>query len=254
MFLCWVARINYIGTPQGSEILVRPYRSKIYKFFAIKSLLAADHIIVDSSNLQNTILKLCGRNSTVIQNGIDVSSISQHIKNSNIRKNIVSFRGLYPNYRIEEIFKARNHCRKRIPLILFYPFWEDGYKEIILKNLEQGDLNLGRIPTKAEMYKLLSSSLLAISIPASDSSPRSVYEAIFCGCCVAVTYNTWIDSLPACMKSRLFIVDLEDNDWIDKAIEYANLITKTPYKPSEIALDMFDERRTMKTVADLFYK
>lgn len=253
MFLCWVANLEYIATPQGSEILVRPYKSSLYCFFAKKSLLAAKHIIIDSINLQNGIFKLCGKTSTVIQNGIDVEDITQNIKKLNARRYITSIRGLYPNYRINKIFEARSYCRSFTPLVLFYPFAEAGYKKIISKKINKEDIDLGRIKTKAEMYQLLGSTLLAISIPESDSSPRSVYESIFCGCCVAVSYNSWIESLPECMRSRIVIVNIEDNLWLEKAIKQAEIIMVEPFKPTEKALNLFDQKRSMKQVADLFY-
>jgi len=253
MFLCWASGMTYIGTPQGSEILVRPFKSRIYRFFAIKALLAAEHVLVDSVNMQKRIEELCGKKSHVIQFGIDVTAISRIVQVAEARRRIVSIRGLYPNYRIEEIFAARNHCRQKPRLALFYPFSEAGYRTRVSRQLEEGDLDVGRIPTKAEMYKFLAGSLLAISIPESDSSPRSVYEAIFCGCCVAVTYNMWIETLPACMKARLFMVDLGDRLWLEKAIDHAQAVTREPYQPSEMALESFDQERSLKRMVDSFY-
>lgn len=252
MFLCWLAGINFIGTPQGSEVLVRPDRSFIYKFFACKSLKAADHVIVDSVNLQNRIRNLCGKDAVVIQNGIDASAILTKADKKNERNKVTSFRGMYPIYQIDAILDGRTNSRLKPPLTFIYPFWEEDYKEKILSRLGPGDRVLGRLP-KDEMYELLFTTLLAISIPESDSSPRSVYEAIFCGCCVAVTYNPWIESLPSCMRSRLFIVDLQDKAWFDKAIEFAHSIIQNPFTPSQAALDLFDQERTMKRVAEMFY-
>ena len=154
MFLCWMARISYFGTPQGSEILVRPNRSKLYRYFAIKALLAARHVTVDSINMQNNIYKLCGKTSSIVQNGIDIIAILHSVNNSEKRINIVSLRGLRPPYQIDEIFKARNHCRQKPPLILIYPFSEEGYKTEILQKCEHNDLDLGRL-SRIEMYKLL---------------------------------------------------------------------------------------------------
>jgi len=253
MFLCWMANVPYIGTPQGSEILVRPYRSKLYMYFAKRTLAAANHIIIDSVNLRNEIFKLCKKPSTVVQNGIDIEEIERNIKSLTSRNYITSIRGIYPNYRIDQIFEARDRCTHFYPLLLFYPFSEKGYLNIIHNKIKSKDIDLGRIATKGEMYKLLGSTLLAISIPESDSSPRSVYESIFCGCCVAVTYNIWIESLPECMRSRIVIVDLEDNLWLEKAIENAKTITKEPFNPTEEALNSFDQKRSMKLVADHFY-
>jgi hypothetical protein len=254
LFLGWMARLRYIGSPQGSEILVRPYRSKIYRYFAKKSLMAAEHIIIDSVNLQNGILKLCGKQSTIIQYGIDVKAINKFVSDSDKREYVVSIRGLYPIYQIEKIFHARDFGKEKLPLILFYPFWEDGYKAEMLKMLKPGDQNLGRIPEKKDVFKLLSKTILAVSIPLTDSSPRSVYEAIFCGCCVAVTYNPWIDSLPECMRERVIVVDLDDVLWLEKAIAMARLVTQIPFKASEIALRLFDQEKSMQAVAELFYQ
>lgn len=254
MFLCWVAKIEYIGTPQGSEILVRPYRSAIYKFFAKKVLLAARQIVVDSVNLQNSMLRLCGKTSTVIQNGINSEEIKRNVTNfKEPRTKIASIRGLYQNYRIEEIFKARDRCSFFIPILFFYPFAEAGYKKNLLKRITEKDIDLGRIEKKSKMYQILGTTLLAISIPESDSSPRTVYESIFCGCCVAVTNNLWIESVPECMKARILVVDIEDELWLEKAIEQAQIITKEPFVPTEKALNSFDQKRSMKTVVDLFY-
>ena len=243
----------YIGTPQGSEILVRPYKSRVYKFFAKKTLRAAKHIVVDSVNLQNGIFKLCGKSSTVIQNGIDSEAIKAVLENITMSRNYVSsIRGLYENYRIEEIFDARNRCTSFIPLLLFYPFSEAGYKKNIQKKITNNDIDLGRLE-KTKMYNILGSTVLAISIPESDSSPRTVYESIFCGCCVAISYNPWIESLPSCMRKRVIIVDIEKNLWLEEAVEQAKIITREPFIPTEKALDLFDQKRSMQHLADVFY-
>jgi len=89
-----------------------------------------------------------------------------------------------------------------LSLTFFFPFSEEGYVNKINSLLKQDDKILGRLPEKRDVYRLLSKSKLVISIPLSDSSPRSVYESIFCGCAVAVTYNPWIDNLPSCMKKK----------------------------------------------------
>jgi len=253
MVLCWLADLPFIGTPQGSEVLIRPQRSILYKYFSVKCLLAAQHLTVDSVNMQDAIMQLCGRRATIVQNGIDISAIMQYAGNERKRTHVVSIRGLTPLYRIDEIVRARALSRTKPRLVFTYPFWQDGYKTEVLKTFEPHDQDLGRVMPKTKLYEILSSSLLAISIPVSDSSPRSVYEAIFCGCCVAVTYSPWIDALPDCMRSRLFIVDVEDSLWLDKAIAHAESITKEPYRPSTAALNLFDQATSLKTVADLFY-
>lgn len=253
LFIGWLANINYIGSPQGDEILIRPFQSKLYHFFSIKALLAADHIIVDSMNLKNGIKQLCGKDADVIQYGIDVASIQQIVSNKVERELIVSIRALYPLYRIEEILDGRNQSKLKSPMVMFYPFWEQHYKEIILAKLKPTDTHLGRLPSKNDIYEVLSKSKMAISIPMSDSSPRSVYESIFCGCCVVVTYNPWIESVAPCMRERIFVVDLHDQDWFDKALDYSNEMVKKPYVPSKQALELFDQECSMRVVAKKYY-
>ncbi|MFY9159866.1 hypothetical protein [Aquirufa ecclesiirivi] len=252
MFLCWLAGIKFIGTPQGSEILERPDFSKWYKYFAIKSLHAASYITVDSVSMQKKIKEISGEDAAVIQNGIDVAEITDTDSGVTVRNKIISIRGMYPLYRLEEIIKSRNNSNDKPPISFFYPYWDDVYVGYMKSIFSERDLDIGRL-AKKDMYTLMKSSYLAISIPLSDSSPRSVYEAIFCGCCVAVTPNLFIDSLPDCMKSRLYIVDLQDLNWFEKAVVKAKVITSIPYIPSEEALNVFDQARSMKLVCDLYY-
>jgi hypothetical protein len=112
---------------------------------------------------------------------------------------------------------------------------------------------LGRL-NKREMINKINNSFLVISVPKSDSSPRSVYESIFSGACVAVTPNKFIDDLPKCMKLRLFIVDLNDKFWLKEAIKYGQEITSYEYSPSQEAINMFDQNKSMQKVIDTIYK
>jgi len=253
MYLCWLAGLPFIGTPQGSEVLVRPHRSIFYKYFAIKSLLAAKHVTVDSESMRKGIRELCGREAQVVQNGIDIGTIRQFSAIPQPRTLVVSIRGFHPLYRINKIVEARAASERKPNLIFTYPLWEENYREEVKRDLGPEDLDLGRVMPKTKLYEILSSALLAISLPASDSSPRSVYEAIFCGCCVATTRASWIDAMPECMQQRLFIIDLEDKFWLDKAMDYAERITREPYQPSETALTLFDQAIAAKVIVNLFY-
>lgn len=252
MFLCWMARIDYLGRPQASEILLRTRKSRLYRFFAIRILLGANHIIVDSASMQNRILQLCGKESTIIQNWIDGNTIRNVASKPSNRENVASIRGFTPLYRISEIFDARERSRQKPRLHLIYPFGEDEYRAKISERLESGDSDLGRL-SRTDMYKMLTSAKLAISIPMSDSSPRTVYEAIFCGSCVAVTDNPWIDTLPDCMRARLFVVNLDDDHWLEKALEFADSMKNVPYTPSRTALSQFDEGNAIQCLVDIFY-
>lgn len=251
MLVCWLSGIKFIGTPQGDEVLIRPHRSFIYKYFAKKALQAADYVTVDSVNMQKGIKELSGVNALIYQYGVDVEALLRY--KTEYRTKITSIRGMLPLYRIQEILEARNSNLTPAQGIHFiYPYQDENYYVKIKQALIPDDNDLGRLDKEA-MFTLLSESFLVLSIPMSDSSPRSVYESIFLGCCVAVTYNNWIEALPSCMRSRLFIVELEDPTWFSKAVNFADNLTKTPYLPSQEALEMFDQNRSIGKVITALY-
>lgn len=259
LVLARLAGVQYVGTPQGSDILVKPYKSIFYKFFSIYGLRGAKHLTVDSVSMQKGILDLVNRKAVIIQNGIDVSSVKNVISNSlnnsdSTRRNgILSIRGFTKLYRIKSILKNRRLNNVHIQVSLIYPFYDELYKNETINYLHEDDIDYGRVD-RGVMYKLMLESLIVISIPMSDSSPRSVYEAIFCGSPVAITYNSYYETLPDCMKSRIIIVDIEDKHWLPKAIEAAKKISSQTFKPSEDALEMFDQRKSFQILKKLLFE
>ncbi len=250
MMLCYLAKVPFVATPQGSEILIRPFKSKIYKHYAIKCLQAAKKIIVDSANMQKKILELSGMDSIILKNGFNTSLILNTPLSD--RQLILSIRGLHPNYRIDKILKARNYSKKKQSITFVYPACEEDYKKKIKAQFIEEDLDIGRL-NKMELYEKMVNTLLAISIPLSDSSPRSVYECIFAGACVAVTYSPFIDELPKCMRDRLYLVNLNDVNWFEKALAFGKEITRNPFIPSEEALNMCDQERTISKIVTEIY-
>lgn len=252
IFLCWYSGLKFIATPMGSDVLVRPNESKLYRYMTKRSLKAADIITVDSLKMQEKVKELCGRNSELIQNGIDVRMIKSYINNATLRRGVVSIRGFYPNYQIGKLMDAREQSNSCPAITFVYPFHEEEYRNSIQKRMQKEDKDLGRLP-KQELYRLLADTMLVVSIPESDSSPRSVYESIFSGCCVAVSYSPWIDTIPACMRARIAVVNLDDTDWLDNALNRAKEITENPYVPSQEALMEYDQYESMKKVCREVY-
>lgn len=151
--------------------------------------------------MKEKIAEFTGVHAYLIQNGIDVAELQKLRSEVTVdRQLIVSLRGLTSLYRIEEIIKARNVIENSPPCINFiYPFSDNDYISEIRKYLLPNDILSGR-QDREKMYRLLLETKLVISIPKSDSSPRSVYEAIFCGAAVAITYNAYYDTLPYCKR------------------------------------------------------
>lgn len=252
IFLCWIARVEFIATPMGSDVLVRPDNSWIYRLFTIHSLRAAAAITVDSNALQEKIRGLCGKDSHIIQNGIDSNGTRLYRESDQKRTRVISIRGMDPNYRILELVQARNSTDRSIGFDFIYPFHEDNYLNSVKKLLNAEDRDHGRV-SKELMYKMLGEAFAVFSIPISDSSPRSVYEAIFCGACVVVSYGKWVELLPVCMRARVVVVDISIQHWFDDAIRAAQHICSTPFIPSREALELFDENEAMKLVCRQFY-
>ena len=252
IFLCWIARVEFIATPMGSDVLVRPNNSWIYKLFTIYSLRAASAITVDSSALQDKIQELCGKDSHIIQNGIDANGTRVYRESNQKRSRMISIRGMDPNYRILELVQARNSSDFSKGFDLIYPFHEDNYHNSVKKELSAEDRDRGRV-SKDVMYAMLGEAVAVFSIPISDSSPRSVYETIFCGACVVVSYGKWVELLPVCMRARVIVVEISMQHWFDDALRAARQICSTPFIPSREALELFDENEAMKMVCRKFY-
>lgn len=258
LFLGWAAGITYVGTPQGSDILIKPFTSKFYKYFTIKSLKAAKGITVDSQAMKNKIIELTGLKAEIIQNGIDLESINLYLKRnvakSKRRGDLLSVRGFTQLYRIDTILDARNTSAQfqQVPINFIYPFYEDVYKEAVKPLFNNYDNDLGRV-TRETMYELMANSKIVFSIPYSDSSPRSVYESIFCGCAVAIAYHPYYDDLPACMQSRIILIDLNDENWFDEAMGKAENITTNIFIPSDEAIDLFDQKQSFKKIEKLLF-
>ncbi len=252
MFLCSLAGITYIGTPQGSEILVRPNKSWLYKFFARRALASAAVVTVDSTAMQRGVFAIANREAELIQNGVDLSSVTQPVGSCLQRSGILSIRGFTELYRINQIVQAHAWDPSLPQLTFIYPFWDDQYRASVLSVARKDTSDLGRV-NKTIMAKLLWQAMLVVSIPSSDSSPRSVYEAIFAGAPVATVQAPWIDALPECMRNRLIIINILEKDWLMKAIETATSIASRIYAPSEEAIRMFSQDASIGRVIDKFY-
>lgn len=259
LVLARAAKVNYVGTPQGSDILVKPYRSKFYKHFTVYGLKMAKHITVDSKKMQEGVYNLSKRNAYIIQNGIDVTSIEDYKRSFNSdeqktsqRSGILSMRGFTELYRIKDILQARSQMVYKCSITFIYPFYENLYKTECNALIQLNDLDLGRVE-RNKMYELFSKAELVISIPSSDSSPRSVYEAIFCGSPVAISYNSYYESLPDCMKPRIIIVNTLDKNWFADALQKAAIINKINYVPSRSAMEIFDQKESFQKLQKLLF-
>ena len=253
-FLAGLAGINYISTPQGSEILVRLEKSFIYRFIARIAHGRAKLVTVDSSAMQFKLKEILNIDASVIQNGVGVSSIlemrAKNDQQSAARSNmILSIRGITENYQILEMIKARNLSASGSRIHFCCPFFDEEYRNNVISVLDKAkDIDLGKLD-RGSFYKTLSNSAIAISVPLSDSSPRSVYEAVFFGCVVIVRDNPYIYDLPQDMRNRLVITDCEEG-WFDACLDRALKKAEELFQPSNELLRLFDQSLSMHRVLD----
>ena len=181
----------------------------------------------------------------IVQNGVEIDLIQKVSKLKSTKKNrhkkIVSFRGLTSLYRTKEIFLARQRIKTdfSIPIKLIYPFSNESYKKEIAPYMTSIDLDLGKL-SKVKLIEEFHEDLLYISIPKSDSSPRSVYECVLSGGIVATTRDDYFDDLPKTLQNRIIIVDLNDKYWLNKAINKAIKLNSLEFDITKVDLNQFD--------------
>jgi hypothetical protein len=254
MLICAFAKIPYVGTIQAGEIAHRATKSFIYRKFAHFAVKNSRHIIVDSAMLKIKIFNLFKIESIILKDGFDTDLCLEikNIQRGNCEYKIFSMRGAQKLYRIHMIIDELELIPNRPVFSLAYPFFHSSYLEIIKKGLHTSDLIFGKL-SKKDLYMEMATSLLVISIPFRDSSPRSVYEAIFCGAIVAITDNDYYYSLPPCMKCRVIIVDVCKTGWLNDAINSAKLIRSIDFIPSEEALEYCNSGRATSKLYNTIY-
>lgn len=255
LWLAWLARVDFVGTPQGSDLLIKPRKSRVFRWLSSRAMRAARAISVDSAAMAEAAYQIAGIRAHVIQNGVDVSAITHFLSQNRMakgRKNlIVSPRAVSPLYRIDRIVsEIKNGHSNDFLAVFIYPFFDQDYKELCFGGLHQEIMDRGRVDRRA-MYEYFQAARLVVSIPESDSSPRSVYEAIFCGAPVAISYNAYFDALPSCMKSRVIVVDVNERGWLTKALARAEAIAAQPVSFSQAVWDLFDQTRSIEKLVSL---
>lgn len=246
-FLASFANARYAAVPQGSEVLVRP-NSRLYRWLLKRSVNKAQFVTVDSEAMRTTLGALTDRPIYIVQNGINVGAVQS--AKGGPRDKVISIRAIGSNYRIIEIIAGRNQSSPDVPLTLTFPFTEADYLERVEQAVAPHDRMRGCLD-KGELYELMAQAICVFSIPGSDSSPRSVYEAIFAGAAVALAPAQYIEALPACMRARVVVVDIGAARWFSEALESAQAIVAKPYHPSREALDSFDQVKSMGRCLDL---
>jgi glycosyltransferase involved in cell wall biosynthesis len=198
--------IPIVFTPQGSSIIIHAQKNYIYGKMAEKAYNAASLITGDSLIIQNKgyLVGAKKQNNIIIQNGVDTKIFFE--KNNNFKKRynmekdeilIFSPRAITPLYNIDVIIESLNLLKLnnyKFKCMFSFAFGGEYSKKLREKvsklNLEKNIIWLGYIDY-AEMAKYYNASDIVVSIPSSDSSPKSVYEAMFCKKAIIISNLEW---------------------------------------------------------------
>ena len=145
----------------------------------------------------------------LIQNGIPLKKINNLVKRKSSKYkreiDICWIRGLGKIYQFEYFLALIKMLSKSTPrkiniaIISAY-----GSKFIPKEIFEYKNININLLPrlSSDEFLKYIFNSKIAVSIPSSDSSPRSVYESVFLGCKLFLTKLDCLNWLPKDLQSK----------------------------------------------------
>ena len=160
----------------------------------------------------------------IVELGIDTGIFNPSVKKGVFRKQyqipmdakvIFSPRTLRPLCNIDEILNTIDPVISKYPntYYVFCSSINDRKYENRVRGdgFEQHVIFLGYVDNEKEMPYIYRDADIVLSIPNSDSSPRSVYEAMACGSNVIVTDLPWIGK-KFTDKRELFVVPLHDEE------------------------------------------
>ena len=255
----------YVVTVLGSDVLISPKRSKIYRFLVKYVLRKADWVLASAFFMKEEILAL-GIDATKIH--IAVFGIDPTIFNMEARllpENkfvITSTRNFEQVYNIPMIIKAVAKAKESIPNLELNILGAGSMKrEVEEMVLTKGIFNqtnfLGKL-SQIELAEVLKKSHLFLSASYSDSNNVSINEAMACGAFPIATdipaNQHWIKD-----GENGFLVPVDDADAMaEKIVEAYQKYDQLMPKAAEINKAIIEEQaiwsQNMEAVKDKYYK
>lgn len=268
LFLAYLANINLsriVFTPQGSDILVLPNKNKIVRNFLSTRLCKLAFITADSNILLDKVLEISPevnkRKLILIQNGIPFSKIKYLIKNEKYERKTIDIcwiRGTSEIYQFKyflkliEVISIKTSSHIKITIIDAF-----GSKYISNKIMAFKNIDISILPRldSESFLKCLQKSKIVVSIPKSDSSPRSVYEAISFGCIPFLSNLDCFNWLPIEIKSNFLFASFDLQEDSEKLINALKNISGQEIKDQILNEDSFFYKSlNYKNIADSYLK
>ena len=205
----FIRSIKIVVEHNGSDILLVPKQLPYYKYYYKLIYFFIDGVIQDSAVSKNAGIRLGApkKNNEIIDIGVDLNIFNQEIEKNiirskyNIRKDqkiILHPRGFRELYNPDIIINSINTVKKLYPDIVYifcgyydhHNNYEDKVKEM---GIENNVMFVGHVDRIKELPYYYSDADVVLSIPSSDSSPLSVFEAMACATPVIVSDLPWLN-------------------------------------------------------------
>jgi glycosyltransferase involved in cell wall biosynthesis len=258
-----------VFTPMGSDVILHAQNSKIYRNMALKAFSKATIVTGDSLLLQKQGYKVGARadNNYVLQNGVDTNIFFPKknllAEGYGVRQDevlIFSPRGITPIYNIDIIVDTLYQLIKnnyKVKCMFSYAFGDKYSDKIKAKisayGIDDSFIWLGFL-NYTEMADHYNAADIVVSIPSSDSSPKSVYEAMFCKKPIIVTDLEWSNELlgdTECLE-RVPVREAEKTyravaKLIDDT-EYRNLLTENGFREAKRHFSYVENMKNMESI------
>lgn len=245
-----------VFTPMGSDVIIYAQESKIHNKMARKAFKRADVITGDSKILQSQGYKVGAKeeDNYIIQNGVDTTLF--YPQDSDVRKKlginddtklIFSPRAIAKVYNIDEILKSLvvlKEKKYKFKCMFTFSFGNEHYdylKSLVVElGLEDYVIWLGYIDYN-DMADYYNAADIVVSIPSSDSSPKSVYEAMFCAKPVIVSNLPWshefLEDRVNILRTEVHNIEMLSKkiiELIENKELYNTLVMNAPLKADEL--------------------
>lgn len=222
----------FVMTPNGSDLLVWAKRYLLVRIIARYVFSKADVVTSDSVPLKEASIALGAPKDKnyIIQWGVDLTQFHPRVDRGRIREKyalggsllILSTRPLMPNYNMDTVIRCLPEVLKKVPSVKIMFIYGFRDKEVEMKKLvvdlgvADATIFVGSIDYE-EMPYYLAASDICLSVPSSDSSPRSVYEAMACGVPPILSDLPWTKDFITPEQNAL-IVPVRDHQALATAI------------------------------------
>lgn len=223
----------FVMTPNGSDVILAPQRSKLAKLINKFIFKFADAVTSDSEHCKKAAIACGARvdNNYIVQWGVDFEKFNLNVDRTIIRKKyalgddpvIFSPRGFTDLYNIDIIIKSIPLVLSKKPNAKFLFCYHFTEKEEELKGLaselgvDKSTIFVGYVANEKEMPYYTATADVCVSVPSSDSSPRAVYEAMACGVPLILSDLPWWKGMLKPEKNAL-IVPPRDHHLLANAI------------------------------------